>query len=100
MSSERNRPDRLGRPPDIPSDPVPQQVRQTLSEGTDGGGIAPPRPAEAVVAAIREDRFVVTTHPEELEAAAERRGAMARGEPPITSFSIGAAAPTGFEPVF
>jgi hypothetical protein len=85
-ASERNWPDRLGRPPDIPSDPVTQQVRQTLGERTTGGGIAPPRAAEAVVAGIREDRFVVTTHPEELEAAAERRVATARGEPPITRF--------------
>ncbi len=38
------------------------------------------------MAGIREDRFVVTTHPEELEAAAERRVATARGEPPITRF--------------
>jgi NAD(P)-dependent dehydrogenase (short-subunit alcohol dehydrogenase family) len=84
MSSERNWPDRLGAPPDIPSDPVTQQVRRHLVEGTTGGGIAPERAADAVVAAIRENRFVVTTHPEELEAAAQRRLAQSRGEPPAS----------------
>jgi NAD(P)-dependent dehydrogenase (short-subunit alcohol dehydrogenase family) len=84
MSSERNWPERLGRQADIPSDPVTQQVRQLLVEGTTGGGIAPERAADAVVTAIRENRFVVTTHPQELEAAAERRLALARGETPTS----------------
>jgi NAD(P)-dependent dehydrogenase (short-subunit alcohol dehydrogenase family) len=82
MSSERNWPERYGRPPDIPSDPVTTQVRQRLLEGTTGGGIAPELAADAVVVAIRENRFVVTTHQEQLEAAAERRVGMARGESP------------------
>ncbi len=86
MSSERNWPERLGRPPEIPSDPVTQQVRQILVEGTTGGGIAPEQAADAVVAAIRENRFVVTTHPQDLVAAAERRVALARGETPPSPF--------------
>jgi hypothetical protein len=86
MSSERNWPERLGRPPDIPSDPVTQQVRQLLVEGTTGGGIAPELAADVVVAAIREKRFVVTTHPQDLEAAAERRVVLARGQVPPSPF--------------
>ncbi len=86
MSSERNWPERLGRPPDIPSDPITQEVRRILVEGTTGGGIAPEQAADAVVAAIRENRFVVTTHPEDIEAAAERRVALACGEPPNSPF--------------
>jgi NAD(P)-dependent dehydrogenase (short-subunit alcohol dehydrogenase family) len=86
MSSERNWPERFGQPPDIPSDPVTQQVRRILMEGTTGAGIAPELAADAVVAAIRENRFVVTTHAQDLEAAAERRVTMARGEVPPSPF--------------
>lgn len=82
MTSERNWPEGLGPLPDIPSDPVTQGVRSLLVAGTTGGGIAPELAADAVVVAILEDRFVVTTHARDLEAAAERRLALARGEAP------------------
>ena len=86
MTSERNWPDRLGHPPEMPSDPITQEVRRVLVEGTTGGGIAPERAADAVVAAIVENRFVVTTHPEDLEAAAQRRVGLARGQAPDWPF--------------
>lgn len=77
MSSERNWPDRLGQQPDVPSDPVTQAVREMLVQGTTGDGVAPEAAADAVVAAIKGKRFVVTTHPEDVRAAAERRVAEA-----------------------
>ena len=78
MSSERNWPDRLGQRPDIPSDPVTQAVREMLVQGTTGDGVPPEAAADAVVAAIKANRFVVTTHPDDVTAAAERRLAEAR----------------------
>ena len=42
------------------------------------GGLDPSVAAEAVVAGIKANRFIVTTHPEYLVAAAEARLAQAR----------------------
>lgn len=78
MSSERNWPDRLGQRPDIPGDPVTRAVREMLVHGTTGGGIAPEAAADAVVAAIKANDFVATTHPADVVAAAERRLTAAR----------------------
>ncbi|GAC1534805.1 MAG: hypothetical protein NVS3B12_16110 [Acidimicrobiales bacterium] len=79
ISSERNWPEDLGPEPVIPDDSLSTTVRQLLLEGTTTGSVDPPAAAAAALDGIRENRFVVTTHPAELGQAADRRSALARG---------------------
>jgi NAD(P)-dependent dehydrogenase (short-subunit alcohol dehydrogenase family) len=82
MSSERNWPVRLGGEPPVPRDEVTSQVHGLLTEGTTSGGLDPSLAAEVVLAGIRANRFILTTHPEDLVAAADARLAKARKAAP------------------
>jgi NAD(P)-dependent dehydrogenase (short-subunit alcohol dehydrogenase family) len=74
--STRNWIDRLGDEPSIPTDPVSETV---LAAFEDSAGWAEPSvAANAVVEGIVNNRFVVTSHPVELIASAEKRAALAR----------------------
>ena len=64
---------RLGGEPAVPRDPVTSQVHALLTKGTTSGGLDPSRAAEAVLAGIRANRFILTTHPEDSVSAAEAR---------------------------
>jgi len=77
-SSERNWPTRLGPEPATPGDEVTRTVREILVTGTTVGDVEPGAVADAVVAGIRANRFVVSTHPDLVVQAAETRLAKAR----------------------
>jgi NAD(P)-dependent dehydrogenase (short-subunit alcohol dehydrogenase family) len=78
MSSERNWPSRLGTEPCVPDDDVTRTMRELLTAGTTSGGIDPAAVADAVVAGIKANQFIVTTHPDQVVSAAESRLAKAR----------------------
>jgi NAD(P)-dependent dehydrogenase (short-subunit alcohol dehydrogenase family) len=78
MSSERNWPSRLGAEPSIPDDEVTLRMRELLTAGTTSGGIEPTAVADAVVAGIKANQFIVTTNPDQVVSAAESRLAKAR----------------------
>jgi NAD(P)-dependent dehydrogenase (short-subunit alcohol dehydrogenase family) len=61
-TSERNWPARLGAQPGFPDDELSIRMRERLRVGTTTGGEPPSDVAEAVVEAIRLNRFVVTNH--------------------------------------
>jgi NAD(P)-dependent dehydrogenase (short-subunit alcohol dehydrogenase family) len=61
-TSERNWPGRLGAQPGFPDDELSIRMRERLRVGTTTGGEPPSDVAEAVVEAIRLNRFVVTNH--------------------------------------
>ena len=82
ISSERNWPASLGPEPAGGSDPLTDTIRSTLITGTTEGPVDPSAAAEATVEGILANRFVVTTHPEDLVTAAERRIAAAKGQDP------------------
>jgi hypothetical protein len=66
----------------VPRDEVTSPVHGLLTEGTTSGGLDPSRAAEAVLAGIRANRFILTTHSEDLVAAADARLAKARKTAP------------------
>jgi len=78
MSSERNWPNRLGAEPVVPGDDLTARMRQLLTAGTTSDGVEPSAVADAVVAGIKANQFIVTTHPDQVIAAAESRLAKAR----------------------
>jgi len=78
MRSERNWPDRLGSEPALLGDDLTTGVRDLLTAGATAGGVEPSAVAAAVVAGIKANRFIVTTHPDEVVSAAEGRRAQAR----------------------
>jgi NAD(P)-dependent dehydrogenase (short-subunit alcohol dehydrogenase family) len=78
MRSERNWPTRLGDEPEVPEDDLTMRMRELLAVGTTSGGIAPTAVADAVVAGIKVNQFIVTTHPDQVIAAAESRLAKAQ----------------------
>jgi short-subunit dehydrogenase len=61
-TSERNWPSRLGVEPEFPDDELSIRMRERLRLGTTTGGEPPSDVADAVVEAIRLNRFVVTNH--------------------------------------
>ena len=61
-TSERNWPSHLGAQPGFPDDDRSIRMRERLRVGTTTGGEPPSDVAEAVVEAIRLNRFVVTNH--------------------------------------
>lgn len=75
VDADRNWPARLGPRPQPPGDPalqaVGEMVRRHIAEG-----LPPERVAGMVVAAVREERFWILTHPDQ-GAAVERRAATA-----------------------
>jgi hypothetical protein len=83
MSSERNWPARLGPEPEVPHPPVVAGVHQMLTAGTTTGGIDPATVADAVLEGIRSNRFVLSTHPDQITAAARARLAHAEGIPAV-----------------
>lgn len=79
ISSERNWPASLG-PEPRPEDPLSVAVRDLLLAGTTEGPVEPSAAADAVVNGIKANRFIVTTHPDDISGAAGRRLALAHGE--------------------
>jgi NAD(P)-dependent dehydrogenase (short-subunit alcohol dehydrogenase family) len=79
MASGRNWPAGLGIEPPMPADPLTTTVRQLVTAGTTVGPVEPSAVAAAVVEGILSNRFVLSTHPDDLRGAAERRLALARG---------------------
>ena len=78
LDSARNWPVRLGEPPDTPGDPLTTEVNRRLPQVITANGVDPEVAADAVVAAIRTNRFVVTTDLDVLCGAAEARLAAAK----------------------
>lgn len=79
MFSDRNWPGGLGSEPPLPRDPLSLGVRQVLTMGTTEGDVEPGAVAEAVVQAILANRFVVTTHLDQLVGMASDRLVLAEG---------------------
>lgn len=80
ISSERNWPAALGPEPGRPEDPLSVAVRDLLLAGTTEGPVEPAAAADAVLHGIKANRFIVTTHPDDISGAAGRRLALAHGE--------------------
>jgi short-subunit dehydrogenase len=78
MTSERNWPAGLGKEPEVASDALSGGMRQVVTDAVGVNGVSPTVAADAVVAAIKSNRFVVTTDTDHLRTAAEDRLAMAK----------------------
>ena len=78
MTGARNWPAVLGEEPPEPTDPVTSMVRKVLADGSTGGGLDPSVAADVVVEGILTNRFLLTTHPDELINAATMRLETAR----------------------
>jgi NAD(P)-dependent dehydrogenase (short-subunit alcohol dehydrogenase family) len=84
--SARNWPDHLGPPPDQESDA--SQVVQGIVTGLVESGLPPEALADALLRALDDGRFFVTTHPERADQFVELRGATVAGADPVmTDFS-------------
>jgi NAD(P)-dependent dehydrogenase (short-subunit alcohol dehydrogenase family) len=82
MTGDRNWPgDRLGERPAGPSDEVGQTILTFLEQGV-AAGVPPSKVADAVVDAVVSNRFMATSHPDDVMAAAERRRGVAGGAAP------------------
>ena len=82
MTGDRNWPgDRLGERPAGPSDDVGQAIWSMLEQGV-AAGVPPAKVADAVLDAIVANRFIATSHPDEVAAAADRRRHVATGGAP------------------
>jgi NAD(P)-dependent dehydrogenase (short-subunit alcohol dehydrogenase family) len=79
MTSERNWPAALGIEPPLPTDAVSEALRKTLTDGTTSGPVEPSAAAAVVVEGILSNRFVLSTHPDDVRGAAEQRLELARG---------------------
>jgi len=77
--SDRNKPGAADG--DEPADPTAELLREAVG-GLIAGGIPPEQVADAVAAAIREDRFWIRTHPEMEPAVKERCEAIIAAETP------------------
>lgn len=95
MDAARNWPDKLGARPDAEADPVSSFVREMLRQGVEETGVEASAVADAVVDGIRTNRFIVTTHPDDLAAAADRRAQVARGEAPGSGAAAAASGSGG-----
>jgi len=73
MDSGRNWPATLGKEPSAPTDPVSAAVVKVLTDGTTGGGVDPSVAADVVLEGILTNRFILTTHPDDLAGAATMR---------------------------
>lgn len=78
MASGRNWPAALGEEPPEPTDPMSSAVVKALTDGTTGGGVDPSVAADIVLNGILTNRFVLTTHPDEVIAGATMRQDAAR----------------------
>jgi NAD(P)-dependent dehydrogenase (short-subunit alcohol dehydrogenase family) len=78
LEAARNWPTRLGDPPETPRDPLTTEVNRRAIDALTVNAVEPEIAADAVVAAIKANRFVVTTDLDVLCAAAEARLAAAR----------------------
>lgn len=72
VTGARNWPARLGDEPDSPADPITDAVRTHLTQGVDAG-VDPAETASGLVQAILDDRFVATTHVDEILGHASAR---------------------------
>src|SRR2546423_8750305 len=83
MAGDRNWPgDRLGDRPAGPSDEVGTAIWNALEQGV-SVGLPPSHVADAVVEAVRANRFIASSHPDDVVRAAERRRAVAGGAAPV-----------------
>jgi NADP-dependent 3-hydroxy acid dehydrogenase YdfG len=74
LNASRNWLPRLGDHDDSAgADPVSTAMADMLVKGTTGEGMDPSRAADAVVRAIKENRFVISSHPEDVISSAQRR---------------------------
>jgi NAD(P)-dependent dehydrogenase (short-subunit alcohol dehydrogenase family) len=89
LDSARNWPVRLGEPPDTPGDPLTTEVNRSLPQVITANGVDPEVAADAVVAAIRSNRFLVTTDFDVLCGAAEARLAAAKGAQVPPTWDVG-----------
>ena len=84
LSAERNRPVTLGDASEPPSSPVANAMRQWFNEQVEQG-LAPLDVGRQVLAAIREQRFYVFTHPEWLGQVEHRMQNLLHGRNPSAS---------------
>jgi NAD(P)-dependent dehydrogenase (short-subunit alcohol dehydrogenase family) len=79
VDAERNWPARLGErpPPSLAAEVVTPHVRRAVDEGA-----TPAAVADAVVEAVRDDRFWILPHPEPVDAAVQRFHRIAEGRNP------------------
>ncbi len=83
MGAARNWPAHMGeRPGADGGDAVSSVVREVLRQGLEETGVEASAVADAVVEGILANRFVITTHPDDVAAAADQRARVARGEAP------------------
>lgn len=82
--AERNRPPALGGGRPTADDPRARLLRQVL----DQSGLAPGAVAEQVLAAVRDQRFWIFTHPELQGAVQARWDAIRTGSNPVLSLAL------------
>src|SRR4051812_23294632 len=82
MTGDRNWPDDLGERPAGPADAVGTAIWGALEQGV-AVGLPPSRVADAVLDAVRANRFIATSHPDDVVAAADRRREVAAGGAPV-----------------
>lgn len=81
LGSERNRPAELSNDAPAPATPVRQAVREWLGEQLKQG-LSPRAVGEQVLAAIRDERFYILTHPATTPAIEQRMLDIVRGDNP------------------
>jgi len=86
LDSQRNRPAELANDAPAPVTPVGEAIRDWVGEQL-RSGLSPRAVGEQVLAAIREERFYILTHPAEMPAIEHRMQDILRGNNP-TLFPI------------
>jgi NAD(P)-dependent dehydrogenase (short-subunit alcohol dehydrogenase family) len=81
LDSQRNRPAELANDAPAPVTPVGEVVRDWLGEQLKSG-LSPRAVGEQVLAAIRDERFYILTHPAEMPAVEQRMQDLVRGNNP------------------
>jgi NAD(P)-dependent dehydrogenase (short-subunit alcohol dehydrogenase family) len=81
LDSQRNRPAELSNDATAPMPPIGQLVREWIGEQLKRG-LSPRAVGEQVLAAIREERFYILTHPSETSAIEQRMRDIVRGDNP------------------
>jgi NAD(P)-dependent dehydrogenase (short-subunit alcohol dehydrogenase family) len=81
LDSQRNRPAELANEAPAPESPVSAVVREWVGEQVKSG-LSPRAVGEQVLAAIRDERFYILTHPNEIPAIEQRLQDLVRGNNP------------------
>jgi NAD(P)-dependent dehydrogenase (short-subunit alcohol dehydrogenase family) len=81
LDSQRNRPAELANDAPAPVSPVDAVVRDWVGEQV-RSGLTPRAVGEQVLAAIRDERFYILTHPDEIPAVEQRMQDIVRGNNP------------------